>query len=221
MAMASMMLASPAWAKGKLPATEAAQKVLTAIELVEQKLTKTRYQHKTVVNLGKGLFYWDCSGMSGWVLGRAAPVARKQLPPKHPLASQFYNRIDKSPTGEFKKGWSRVDGIENVAPGDIFAWLKPEWWVGNKNTGHVGFVIEAPRPSEDHKDVWLVRIADASQYRHENDSRPPDGEGGFGTGTIAFSVGPDGNGTGYGWFGSLQDPLSYIPTRIIFGRVRK
>ncbi|MFH1438350.1 MAG: hypothetical protein ABIJ56_21760 [Pseudomonadota bacterium] len=203
------------------PATKPAKKVVDTIEMIEQTMTATRYQHFTMVDRKKGLYFWDCSGMTAWILDRAAPKARKSLPAKHPLAKQFYKVIAKSPTDKQKKGWQRLEGLQDVRPGDMFAWLKPEFWKNNKNTGHVGFVLDTPRPHPKYENVWLMKIADASRYRHENDSRPDDGQGGFGTGTIAFLV--DGNGTGqaYGWYGSPQKPQTYIPTTIIFGRVTK
>ena len=203
------------------PATKAAQKVMDTIEMIEQTMTATRYQHYTMVNKKKGLYYWDCSGMTAWILDRAAPKSRKKLPKKHPLAKQFYKVIEKSPTDKPKKGWQRIERPQDVCPGDVFAWLKPEFWKNNKNTGHVGFIVDTPRPHPTYDNVWLMKIADASRYRHENDSRPSDGQGGFGTGTIAFYVDAGGKGLGYGWYGSLQKLQTYIPTTIIFGRVTR
>ncbi len=205
----------------KEPATKAAAKVLATIALVEAKLTATRYQHKTFVHLAKGIFYWDCSGMSAWVLGRAAPKAKKKLPGAHPMARQFHKVISKSPTDAPKGGWLRLERPDDIGPGDVFAWVKPDWWLDNPNTGHVGFVVDTPRPHEQSEGVWLMRVADASRYRHEDDSRPAGGEGGFGTGTMAFGFGANGAAVAYGWHGSAQSPATFIPTDIVFGRVQK
>lgn len=205
----------------KPPATQAAQKVMDTIKLIESKLTATKYQHKTVVKLKKGKFFWDCSGMADWVLQKAAPKARKALPEGRPLAKHFYQVIAKSPTDGQKKGWLRLAGPEQIRPGDVFSWLKPPFWKKRKNTGHVGFIVEAPRPHPSFQNVWLMKVADATRYLHEGDTRPPDGTGGYGTGTMAFLFDGDGTALAYGWYGSAQSPQTYVPTRITFGRVIK
>ncbi len=106
-----------------------------------------------------------------------------------------------------------------VAPGDVFAWLKPPMFKARANTGHVGFVVGKPWRHPRHAGVWLLRIADSTRELHGNDSRPMGGEGGFGTATIAFLVNSAGSPVAYGWYGELQDPATYVPTQIAFGRV--
>ena len=218
----------------KQPATKAAARVMETVALVEQKLTSTRYQHKTVVVLKKGIFWWDCSGMVAWVLGRAAPKARKALAGEHPLAKHFHKVIASAPAeagaagaagADGKKAepkaWTRLGGPGDIAPGDLFAWLKPEFWKLHKNTGHVGFVVGTPWPHPDHPGVWLMRVADASRYLHEGDTKPGGGVGGFGTGIMAYAFAEDGTALAYGWHGSGQDPQTYVPTSIVFGRVAR
>ncbi|MBI5500977.1 MAG: hypothetical protein HY907_12100 [Deltaproteobacteria bacterium] len=203
------------------PATEAAQKVLEEVRKIEETLTATRYQHRTAVNERRGTYYWDCAGMAEWVLDRAAPRAREALSDDRPLARDFYDRIAESPTDEPHRGWLRLPGPEDIAPGDVFAWRKPDFWRERPNTGHVGFVVGTPQPHPDVAGVWLVPIADATEFLHESDSRPEDGEGGFGTGTMAFQFDDSGTPVAYGWYGSLQDPATYVPTKIAFGRVSR
>ena len=82
-------------------------------------------------------------------------------------------------------------------------------------------MVGTPQPHPKHPGVWLVPIADATEYLHEGDSRPEDGEGGFGTGTMAFQFDETGTPTAYGWYGSLQDPSTFVPTTIAFGRVSR
>jgi hypothetical protein len=115
----------------------------------------------------------------------------------------------------------RVEGPGDICPGDVFAWLKPPFWKKRKNTGHVGFVMSTPRPHPLHEGVWLMRIADATRYLHEDDTRDEEGEGGFGLGTIAFLFDGDGTAIAYGWYGSAQPPETFVPTGIVFGRVTK
>ena len=85
--------------------------------------------------------------------------------------------------------------------------------------GEISHKIEMPHP--EHENVWLVRIADATRILHEDDSRPPGGEGGFGTGTMAFLVDDEGTPIAYGWYGAGQNPATFIHTQIAFGRVVK
>jgi hypothetical protein len=168
-----------------------------------------------------GKFFWDCSGMTDWVLERSAPKAAKALPEGRPLAKHYYNVIAGAPTDKHKKGWTRLENPGDIAPGDLFAWLKPTFWKKRKNTGHVGFVVETPEPHPMFSNIWLMRIADSTRYLHEDDTRPPDGKGGYGTGVIAFMFDESDNPIAYGWYGSLQNPQSYVPTKIVFGRVVK
>jgi hypothetical protein len=204
---AGVWAGTPVTAKAaKLPATEAAEKVMATIGLIEDKLTSTRYQHATVVNPKKGIFHWDCSGVRS---------------DKHPTAKEFYKVIANRSTQKPHKGWLRLHGPKSVGPGDVFAWIKPSFWKHRKNTGHVGIVLSAARPHPSQPNVWLLDVADSSRYLHENDSRPPDGTGGYGTGTMAFLFDDDGTALAYGWYGTKQSVETYVPTSIVFGRVVK
>ena len=199
----------------------AAKKVMATISLIEDNLTSTRYQHFTVVNPKKGIFHWDCSGMVEWILKKAAPRARSVLSDKHPTAREFHTVISNRSTDKPHKGWLRLHGPKSMEPGDVFAWIKPSFWKHRKNTGHVGIVLSAARPHPSQANVWLLDVADSSRYLHENDSRPPDGKGGYGTGTMAFLFGEDGTALAYGWYGTEQSVDTYVATSIVFGRVVK
>ena len=203
------------------PATGAAVAVVKLLDSIGSGMTDTRYQGRTSVNHKKGTYYWDCSGMAGWILKRTAPVARKKLGKKRPLARDFYDIIAKSSTKKSRRGWRRLANPEQVGPGDIFAWRKPKIFRKRKNTGHIGFVISTTQPHPDHKNVWVMGIADSTRILHGNDSRPQGGDGGFGTGTIAFLVDDKGTPIAYGWYGAGQDPATFIHTKIAFGRVVK
>jgi hypothetical protein len=62
-----------------------------------------------------------------------------------------------------------------------------------------------------------LRIADASRYQHQDDSRAGSGRDGFGTGTILVVADPDtGAPTAYGWFGLRSRWV--LETRIAIGR---
>jgi hypothetical protein len=79
--------------------------------------------------------------------------------------------------------------------------LKPEL-VRSTNTGHVAFLLEQPQPADGVPDGYLLRIADASRYHHEDDDRSESGRTGFGSGTILVVADPTtGAPRAYGWVG--------------------
>ena len=58
---------------------------------------------------------------------------------ENPLARDFYRAIERAPTDRPARGWQRLTDVATLAPGDLFAWLKPEMFKQRANTGHVGF----------------------------------------------------------------------------------
>ncbi|MEM6989620.1 MAG: hypothetical protein AAF721_03960 [Myxococcota bacterium] len=201
-----------------LPATKAAAKILDLRETITESLTETKYQHRTVVRRREGVFLWDCSGMVAWMLRRAAPAARKALDKGRPVARDFYRHIRRAPTKRAKNGWKRLAHIEDVQPGDVFAWQRPPNFP-SKSTGHVGFAVERPRPVEEWPGAYTLRILDATSLRHDDDTRPRGGDGGWGEGTILFMTDGAGHGTAYGWFGRRSRGV--IETEIVFGRLTR
>ena len=178
---------------------------MALIANIEQTLRETAYTHATRVDAERGTYRFDCSGMASWVLRRAARRAHAavlhQSSGARPLARDFYWSIRRTPVGRDSYGWQRVSRVSETLPGDVIAWLKPAI-VRSPNTGHVAFVIEAPRPVHDVPNAFLVRIADASSYQHQDDSRADSGRTGYGTGTILVLADPStGEPSAYGWFG--------------------
>lgn len=193
--------------------------VAGAIQTIAHGLTSTKYQHRISVDARKGIYRWDCSIMAAWILDRTAPAARRAIGVDKPLARDFYRTIERAPTERPARGWQRLADVTALEPGDLFAWLKPEMFKERANTGHVGFAVGKPWRHPRFADVWLVRIADATTELHGDDSRPRGGDGGFGTATIAFLVDAAGSPRAYGWYGEAQDPATYVPTAVVFGRV--
>jgi hypothetical protein len=193
--------------------------VASALSSIERGLTATKYQHRIAVDARKGIYRWDCSIMAAWILERTAPAARRAIGADKPLARDFYRTIERARTDRPDRGWQRLTDVAALAPGDLFAWLKPEMFKQRANTGHVGFAIGKPWRHPRFAGVWLLRIADATTELHGADSRPPGGEGGFGTATIAFLVDANGAPRAYGWYGEAQDPATFVPTEIVLGRV--
>jgi hypothetical protein len=216
--IAAALLASDA-AFASQPPVDRSAAVASALSGIEHGLTSTKYQHRIAVDTRKGIYRWDCSIMAAWILERTAPAARRAIGVDKPLARDFHRTIARARTDRPGGGWQRLTDVASAAPGDVFAWLKPDMFKERANTGHVGFVIGKPWRHPRFPDIWLVRIADATTELHGDDSRPPGGEGGFGTATIAFLVGAAGAPRAYGWYGEAQDPATYVPTDIVLGRV--
>ncbi len=191
--------------------------MIDVLEGVRASLRRTRYQHHRVVNERTGTFYWDCSLMTYWVLERAHRRSVRHLESvSRPLAAHFARTIARAPTDRFRRGWQRIERIENVRPGDVFAWRRPAGFP-SRNSGHVGFVVGAPRPVPQIPNAYAIRVADATGSGHQNDTRPYPGVGGFGVGTLVFLTDGRGHGTHYGWAGTRSG--GYVVTPILFGRV--
>ncbi len=201
------------------PATRAARRLLELVEQIDETLVVGAYQHRTKVRRRDGIYLWDCSGMMNWMLDRVAPAARETLDRERPVAATYHRVIKRAPSHRARNGWQRLPDIRDVKPGDIFAWLRPPDWPKGGNTGHVGIIVETPRPVPEIEDAWAVRIVDASRYTHENDTRDRDSDGGFGMGTILFVTDDEGAPVAYGWFGTKS---RYVhETSIVLGRVSR
>lgn len=198
------------------PATRAAERVMEQLDEVRETLQETRYQHHRAVRVRRGEYFFDCSGMVQWVLSRVSRRAALDLDEgQRPLAIHFVRRIQRAPTGRFHGGWRRIERMSDVRPGDVFAWERPEDF-RSRNTGHVGFVIRPPERVAGSR-VYAVRVADASRYTHQDDTRPWPGPGGFGHGTLAFVVDERDRPIGYAWRG--LESRGYRETDVVFGRV--
>ncbi len=205
----SVMFAAP---RAQAQTADASLRVLTIIQRIQQNLRSSTYRHVLHVDERVGLYDFDCSAMASWILARSAPRALATVGGARPLAVDFYRTILRAPANRPRAGWQRVARIADAHPGDVLAWQRPRWFPSH-NTGHVAFVIGEPVPFENGV---LIRIADASSYNHEEDSRA--GGTGFGTGIILVTVDPaTGEGTGYGWFGRMSGEW-IVPTPVVIGR---
>lgn len=199
-----------------VPETRAQGRVLEVLDRIEDNLRETRYQHHRLVVERRGRYFFDCSGMVQWVLRRSSRRSMVDLDEgERPLAIDFVRRIERAPTSRFRNGWRRLERLDDVRPGDVFAWRRPESF-RSRNTGHVGFVVAPPAPTR-IENLYLIRVADASRYTHQDDTRPWPGPGGFGHGTIAFATDDDGRPIGYAWAGLRS--RGWRRTDVVFGRV--
>lgn len=200
------------------PATAAASALLELADEIDRTRTSTTYSHATKVRRRQGIYHFDCSGMMNWMLARVAPTALAKLGRERPVASSYVRTIEAAPSDRAKRGWQRVADIDDVRPGDVFAWRRPADWPKGGNTGHVGIVLAKPEPLPELADAYVVRILDSTRYAHQYDSRS-EGETGFGTGTILVMTDGAGKGIGYGWHGSAS--RGWFETDVVFGRVSK
>lgn len=197
-------------------------RILQELERIAGNLRESRYNHATVVDEREGRYEFDCSGFVTWVLRRTAPGAYSSVVARsknaRPLARDYYWELARAPAGErAPRGVRRVARIDQAQAGDIVAWLKPAI-VKSPHTGHVGFLLEAPRAVPGMPGSFVVRIADASSYQHQDDDRFESGRTGFGSGTILLVADAEtGAPVAYGWFGLYSRYV--LDTSIALGRV--
>jgi len=205
----------PTFERTATPATPAAERALSALERVRRRQRTTRYQHHTRVREARGDYRWDCSGMVNWVLARSSRRALRGLGRGRPRAMDYARVIGRSPSTTSRRGWQRVQ-VGEVRPGDVFAWETQPRRFRRYATGHVGFVVGAPRRVRD--DLWAVRIVDSTSGPHQDDTRSWDGVGGTGYGTMTFQTDAAGEAIAYGWWGT-ESPI-YVAAPVVFGRLR-
>ncbi|MCA9610350.1 MAG: CHAP domain-containing protein [Myxococcales bacterium] len=198
------------------PATPAAARVIDTLARVQRDQRDIAYQHRTSVNERTGRYRWDCSGMVSWVVRHAAPRAGRAMGSERLAARGIYRMIERAPTDHPRAGWQRVEHIEDVRAGDVFAWRTPPG-APSRHTGHTGFVVQRPRPVDGLRDAFAVRVADSIVGPHQDDTRPPNTEGGLGTGVFVFLTDGEGHATHYGWHGTRT--AGYMRTPVLFGRL--
>jgi hypothetical protein len=194
-------------------------RVVEVLSTIEETLEQSRYQHGTVVNPARGEYYFDCSGMAEWVLRRGAPMSLRVLGRprgRRPLATDYHRHISRIRPGQKRGPWYRVPDAMSARPGDVVTWTRPPWFP-SKSTGHVAFVVGMPSPNRRGIQGVLLRVADASRFRHEADSRGP-GQTGFGTGVLLLPTDAEGQPIGYGWAGSVTPTDWLVPTKVAIGR---
>ena len=193
--------------------------VMAVLGRIEASLRTSTYSHVTRVDEAAGRYDFDCSGMVSWVLRRAAPRAQGAvawgLTRQPPLARDYYQRIAATRAGRDRYGWRRIERVADAQPGDVIAWIKPRE-IRSPNTGHVAFIVDAPRAVPGSADRFLVRIADASSFQHQDDTRAGAGRTGYGRGTILVVTDAQGAPIAYGWAGERSRWV--FETRIAIGR---
>lgn len=197
-------------------ASRAGGRLLAAIAGVHRTQVVSTYQARTVVDVRRGAYAWDCSGMMTWLLRRSAPRALAALASTRPVARDYVRAIVRAPLGRPRRGWQRLGHVRDARPGDVFAFLKSPV-SASKITGHVGVVVGVPAEVPGWPGAYAVRVVDSTRGGHQDDVRADDLDGGFGFGTMVFVTDADGVVTSYGWIGTRSPWL--MPTTVVFGRV--
>ena len=171
----------------------------------------TSYQHKQGHVSWKGIdgatqyeSHTDCSGFLNALFERAygfdKQYYQRWLGKGRPYAITYHDAIAS------QHGFTRVDRVGDVRPGDIIAIQYPD---GSENTGHIMLVAERPAPRPPSKPVitgteqWEITIIDSSNSGHgKTDTRRKDDgtfSSGVGEGVFRLYTGRDGRIAGYTW----------------------
>jgi hypothetical protein len=177
----------------------------------------TRYQHTTSVDENSGSYFYDCSGLLDYAVGRVRPADLKPIPHTsvRSLAADIEGYLHRGLTGPIE-GWQALTRVDALGPGDVVAWQATED-SRTGDTGHVMVVLDAPTPNSGRAAEWLVRVADSTLSPHALDSRHP-GTTGLGSGTIGLLVYESGAPTAFYWRGGVSPQAK--PTQIALGRPR-
>lgn len=196
------------------PAAAGSAALVAEVERELKAMRVTRYQHTTAVDEGRGSYFYDCSGMLDYALGRVRATDLQAVPHgrARPLAGDFESYLRRGLTGPIE-GWQAVARVDAIRPGDVVAWQATEDSTTG-DTGHVMVVLEAPNPNPGRAAEWLVRVADSTLNPHALDSREP-GTTGLGTGTIGLVVDERGGPTAFYWRGGASAHAK--PTQISLG----
>ncbi len=163
----------------------------------------TAYAHTTGVDEAAGRFVFDCSGFVGYALRNAVPDAFAELQAAtsvRPTSRDFVRFVQSLEARTTPSRWRRVSRVDELQPGDIVAWLRPQ---GSRArvTGHVMIVAAAPYEYPEGSGEYVLRIIDSSGSR-----RAPLGNTGtarrmtgLGVGRVVLVSGSDGAPVGFRW----------------------
>lgn len=188
----------PSPADASAPRGQGAATLLAEAQRELAAMKQSSYTHTTSVDEATGKFDYDCSGFVDYALGRVLPDALATLTAatvKRPLASSFESFFASIAAGGSGR-WRRVARVQDLAPGDVIAWLEPPA-VQSTNTGHV-LVVRTP-PTMRAAGEWVVAIIDSTETPHGTGDSRPTGTTGLGTGNIVLLAGASGTPTGYRW----------------------
>jgi hypothetical protein len=209
--------------------------------LASLKPENTSYTHGTpdvqwegVNGAPTSVCHTDCSGfvdalfLHGYPRYNADSLKRWFGVKKRPLAHHYYDTL------VAQKGFTRIEKVADVLPGDIIATKYRPGKTADNSTGHVMLVVARPKPHPASDEIvknttqWEVRIMDATRSGHgETDSRyKGKDEGkrfyspGLGTGRLRLYADKEGAVEGYSW--SLESHSRHYGTQevpLVIGRL--
>jgi hypothetical protein len=176
----------------------------------------THYQHRTDVDEATGKYFYDCSGMLDYALGRVRAGDVDALPTSgstRPLAGDIERHLHRGLTGPIP-GWRAVPRVDGLGPGDVIAWTATEDSTTG-DTGHVMVVLASPTRNPARPAEWLVRVEDSTLNPHAHDTRHR-GRTGLGTGTVGLVVDDRNEPVAFYWRGGVTKQAK--PTEIALGQ---
>jgi hypothetical protein len=164
-------------------AAASTSRTLTSAYTQFNNMTCTEYSHQ-YTELPPRFFYYDCVGFTGYAVRESSPVAWRTVRsvigirggdtvPTPYKFETFMNNLNTTP----QAGWQGVATIQNVLPGDVFAW-QPTNSNGTVNTSAVGHsVIPLVKPRAiggSNGTRWEVVVMDSTGGGHGPlDTRKP------------------------------------------------
>ncbi len=203
------------------PAGSAGAALLAEIDRELSRMTASTYSHHTHVDEATGTFEYDCSGLLRYALSRAAPdalAAVQTAAGRRPRSSEIVAFLQAIPPGGQNGRWQRVARAQDLAPGDVIAWLKTAD-SRSTNTGHTMIVHGAPSADPNRPDAFVVPVVDATGLPHgRGDARADAHRTGLGRGEIVLLVDGAGAPVGYRW--SRGKRSREKATTVALGRLR-
>ncbi len=193
-------------------------------------MSQTRYAHRSVKDVARGYYQFDCVGFTMFNLAQSNPVARKAFRKQARIApgrvgkpSQWYGFFV-GQNGPLPPSWARITNVTSVRPGDYLAFTKGR----HRFVGHAAIVANAPKRLADGS--YSVDIFDSTGHPHgPNDTRRTDPRNfrpagktngtGLGRGTMRLLVNRGGQITGAKWSVDAGGP-NMSGVKVAVGRAR-
>ncbi|KAI9207676.1 uncharacterized protein BJ171DRAFT_578782 [Polychytrium aggregatum] len=191
-------------------ASSAAAALVETVSLVLASLSSSTYTHFSSMSYEHGIYRTDCSCLISYILN-AAPASQpgslalyfEDVPkddsptvaPPMPRAGQyvgFFQTLLRQRQAHSR--WKAVASVLDIQRGDLIGWSIPSRG-SPSDTGHIVVAMTSSQPSDvmqsSYPSVWL-QVFDASQSRHEDDTRCDSRSchPGLGTGSILLFYDP-------------------------------
>lgn len=170
--------------------TSATPRQNSLVEFVQAAIRKIHFNNYqlggTRFDPSHGIFNLDCSSYVDRVLHEVNPHAFWNLVRRtgsdKPTSLHYYDFFSKLP-GANQHDWSRIEQVSQLKPGDILVFRYKKYH--NNAMGHVMIVMD--RPERDEADNYLLRVTDAAEMGHSQDTRSSHASG-IGIGTMLLKA---------------------------------